>query len=148
MPERNENAEGPAQPDGYVESSPPPLIYRSVPALPEGIRDIRHALTDWAALAGLSPRTVEDLAVATDAAMTWATQHAGGVEEPGTLTVGAVRTSGPEIRVTVTDHAPWHTLRPDRIYGLTIHRFASHAERCHTPDGTSIRMSWLARTTE
>lgn len=136
-------------PAGRTESmGPPPLFFPRVPLESARLADIRHALSDWATLAGLPDDDVEDLVLVTYEALTLSLHRPtrpGGQLGAKTL---QVESSGDEIIVAVTDHAAWqpppadNTDAADHRSRLAIYRIAPRSELHHTHDGTTTYLFW------
>ena len=88
------------------------VLARSVPAIPENVAAIRHAITDLARRAGAAERAQGDVALAVGEACGNVVQHAYPPGETGPLIVEA-RIDGRELHVTVTDIGRGVVPRPD-----------------------------------
>lgn len=126
---------------------PPPLTFVDVPAEAEALTPVRRALADWATLAGLPPRDVEDLVLASYEAMANVVDHAYRPGQRGRFRLDAACTADLQILVTVSDSGRWHPQPTDpsshRGRGLPlIHQLAHRAEVHHDQRGTTVQMRW------
>jgi serine/threonine-protein kinase RsbW len=88
------------------------VIARSVPAIPENVSALRHAVTDLAERAGCSERAKGDVALAVGEACGNVVMHAYPPGETGPLIVEA-RVRDRELEVVVTDIGCGMVPRPD-----------------------------------
>ncbi|MDQ4021354.1 MAG: ATP-binding protein [Actinomycetota bacterium] len=126
---------------------PPPLTFVDVPAVAEALTPIRRALADWATLAGLPPRDVDDLVLASYEAMANVVDHAYYLGQHGRFRLDAACTADLQILVTVSDTGQWAAPPTNssshRGRGLPlIHQLAHRAEVHHDDQGTTVRMCW------
>lgn len=126
---------------------PPPLTFVDVPATAEALTPVRRALADWATLAGLPPRDVEDLVLASYEAMANVVDHAYQPGQHGHFQLDAACTADLQVLVTVSDSGRWHPLLTDpsghRGRGLPlIHQLAHHVEVHRDHHGTTVQMRW------
>lgn len=126
---------------------PPPLTFVDVPAVAEALTAVRRALADWATLAGLPPRDVEDLVLASYEAMANVVDHAYQPGQRGRFRLEAACTTDLQILVTVSDHGRWQPLLTDgsshRGRGLPlIHQLADRVDVHHDQRGTTVQMHW------
>ncbi len=126
---------------------PPPLTFVDVPAVAEALTPVRRALADWAALAGLPPRDVDDLVLASYEAMANVVDHAYQSGQRGRFRLEAACTADLQILVTVSDHGRWQPLPTDgsshRGRGLPlIHQLAHRVDVHHDQRGTTVQMHW------
>ena len=126
---------------------PPPLTFVDVPAVAEALTPVRRALADWAALAGLPPRDVDDLVLASYEAMANVVDHAYQSGQRGRFRLEAACTADLQILVTVSDYGRWQPLPTDgsshRGRGLPlIHQLAHRVDVHHDQRGTTVQMHW------
>jgi serine/threonine-protein kinase RsbW len=88
------------------------IIARSVPAIPENVSALRHAVTDLAERAGCSERAKGDVALAVGEACGNVVMHAYPPGETGPLIVEA-RVRDRDLEVIVTDIGCGMVPRPD-----------------------------------
>jgi serine/threonine-protein kinase RsbW len=138
------------QPDGAPAPGGSPraddLNFAAVPAEPERLPALRHALARWAARAGLSAERVEALALAAYEALANAAAHA--YSDGGALDLHATYRPEPgEVEVTVRDHGRWRPPPTERGglggRGLVLIRsLADHVDIATDASGTTVRMRW------
>lgn len=119
------------------------LRYDEVPATPEPLIELRHALMDWAHHAGLSAERVNDIALATHEAMVNAVTHAYP-DAPGTFDLCASH-DGDTVHVWITDRGQWQAPagKPGTGRGLTIMQAACpELTITPTPHGTTVHLRW------
>jgi serine/threonine-protein kinase RsbW len=122
------------------------LCYHDVPADAHRLIALRHALSRWAAEAGMDIEQVEALTLASYEALANVVAHAYP-DGDGAFDLLASAGAG-RIEVTITDHGRWHAPSPDplglRGRGLPlIHTLTDDAEITRGPDGTVVRLAWL-----
>ncbi len=130
---------------------PPPLTFVDVPAIAEALGPVRRALADWATLAGLPPRDVDDLVLATYEAMANVVDHAYQPGQHGHFQLEAACTDDLRVLVAVSDSGRWRPRGAEanshRGRGLPlIHQLAHHVEVHHDHQGTTVRMCWRLPT--
>src|SRR3954470_5173149 len=94
------------------------VVARSVPAIPENVAALRHAVTDLAERAGCSQRACGDVALAVGEACGNVVMHAYPPGETGPLIVEA-RVVERELEVVITDIGRGMVPRPDS-HGLGL----------------------------
>jgi serine/threonine-protein kinase RsbW len=124
------------------------LRYRDVPADAHGLIALRHALSRWAALAGMDVEQVEALTLASYEALANVVTHAYPDGE-GAFDLRA-KVGTERVEVTITDHGQWHAPAPDPLglhgRGLPlIHTLTDYAEITCGPEGTVVTLAWLIR---
>jgi anti-sigma regulatory factor (Ser/Thr protein kinase) len=124
----------------------------AMPALAELLHDVREGLRRWADDVGLTEDQAETVVLCADEALSNAVEHAYA-HSSGTLDIVAVRTESPaEVSVTVTDRGEWREPPGDpgdRGRGLLIiRRLADSFDLDVGPHGTTVRMTWLHRTSQ
>jgi serine/threonine-protein kinase RsbW len=114
-------------------------IARSVPAIPENVAALRHAVTELARRAGAAERAQGDVALAVGEACGNVVQHAYPPGETGPLIVEAY-VDGREMHVTVTDIGRGIVPRPDSPgLGLGLPLMSTLARQVLIADGDSNR---------
>ncbi|MFI9383454.1 ATP-binding protein [Kutzneria sp. NPDC052558] len=127
------------------------LLLTGHPAVAEALSRAREQLTAWARSAGLDDEQVDDAALAVYEAMANIVDHA--YEQPGgTFDLHACR-CGDLVTVTVADRGRWkppESGAPNwRGRGLLImERATSALDVSRHAMGTTVRMSWLASTSD
>ena len=120
---------------GLEESGSRTAFGRTVPAVPENVAGLRHAVVDLAARHGAEERVQTDLALAVGEACANVVVHAYPPGDVGPLIVHA-RVNGTEIIVTVIDQGQGMTPRPDSPgLGLGLPLIANLSERLEITDG-------------
>jgi anti-sigma regulatory factor (Ser/Thr protein kinase) len=115
------------------------VVARSVPAIPENVSALRHAVTDLAERAGCSQRARGDVALAVGEACGNVVMHAYPPGETGPLIVEA-RVLDRELEVVVTDIGCGMVPRPDsRGLGLGLPLMTTLARRMAIRDGDDGR---------
>jgi serine/threonine-protein kinase RsbW/stage II sporulation protein AB (anti-sigma F factor) len=108
---------------------------RTVPARPENLGPLRHAIVELATRAGADEDVRTDLALAFAEACANVVVHAYGPGEVGFLDVRA-EVGGEEITVAVTDHGRGMTPRPDSPgLGLGLPLIANLSDTLQIRDG-------------
>src|SRR4051794_24625592 len=121
------------------------VIARSVPAIPENVSALRHAITELAERAGASERAAGDVALAVGEACGNVVLHAYPPGETGPLIVEA-RVRDRELEVVVTDIGRGIVPRPDSTgLGLGLPLMTTLARHLTITDGeggrgTEVRM--------
>ncbi|WP_081789459.1 ATP-binding protein [Kutzneria albida] len=137
-------------PPGGDGSAPTPvadLRVHAVPAAPEWLAAVRHALGEWAVRAGLAADQVADLVQASYEAVANVIDHAYP-DTAGRFDVDAVyEREEQRVTVTVTDYGRWRAPRPDArsVRGrglLLIERLAPEFELIPEPGGTQVYLGW------
>lgn len=107
---------------------------------------VRRQLNSWARNAGLDPDTTDAVTLGGYEALANAIEHAYREEGRGPVEVRATRIDR-LVTLTVTDHGRWRTPNRQpgtRGHGLTlIHKLGDHVKVAGTPNGTTVRMTWL-----
>ena len=120
-------------------------LHRRDPASIESVSSLRHALTRWAARAGLSREVVEAVALAGYEALANAVEHAYAGHVDAMVDLHATLT-GHRAVVTVTDWGRWREPAEDpgiRGRGLVlIRKLCTRAEVLATDTGTTVTMTW------
>jgi anti-sigma regulatory factor (Ser/Thr protein kinase) len=133
--------------NGITMSTGPTRFSCHLPADPAQLRPARHAISRWAADAGLSSERVEDLALAVGEALSNSIEHAypsgtGAIELEGSL-VDSI------LRVQVRDHGCWrepHSHPGWRGRGISmIYALADEARMEGGAAGTVVTMCWRLR---
>ena len=120
---------------GLEESGSRTAFGRTVPAVPENVAGLRHAVVDLAARHGAEERVQTDLALAVGEACANVVVHAYPPGDVGPLIVHA-KVNGSEIVVTVIDQGQGMTPRPDSPgLGLGLPLIANLSERLEITDG-------------
>lgn len=124
------------------------LRFPEVPAKPERLPELRHALVEWAERTGMTDEQVETLALAVYEALANAAVHAYP-DGDGVLDVHAShRPDTAQVKVTVADYGRWR-LPPTERGGqggrglVLIRSLADHAEVTTDASGTTVRMTWV-----
>ena len=126
---------------------------RSVPAVPENVAQIRHAVVDLARRNNASEQVATDLALAVGEACANVVVHAYPPGDIGPLIVQASVVDSREIVVTVVDQGQGMTPRPDSPgLGLGLPLIANLSDRLEIqegPDGvgTQLEMVFALRRT-
>jgi stage II sporulation protein AB (anti-sigma F factor) len=122
-------------------------LHERLPARPESIAALRHAVVDFACSSGASERKREDIALAVSEAVSNAVLHARRGAFPGEVAVQARRDAG-WLEIVVCDEGHGMIPRDDSpgiglglplIYRVTD-RF--HVERAATMSGMRLRMAF------
>jgi anti-sigma regulatory factor (Ser/Thr protein kinase) len=127
--------------------SPELTLARSVPAIPENVSAIRHAITELARRAGAGRRAQGDVALAVGEACGNVVQHAYPPGETGPLIVEAY-VDGRDLHVIVTDMGRGIVPRPDSPgLGLGLPLMSTLARHVTIADGdegrgTAVRLSF------
>ena len=112
---------------------------RTVPALPDNVAAIRHAVVDLAGKLGAPDEVRTDVALAVAEACANVVVHAYPPGDVGPLIVHAERSGpkdDPELIVTVTDQGQGMVPRPDSPgLGLGLPLIANLADRLEISDG-------------
>lgn len=132
-----------------AETAPPGLSFPEVPARPDQLRAIRHAVAGWAEDIGMPAERTADLALATYEAMANAVEHAYR-RTPGIVAVHASFCPGSgRVKVTVGDYGHWRAavvdlspLRPRGRGVPLIHALATDATITTGDYGTTVTMTW------
>jgi serine/threonine-protein kinase RsbW len=123
------------------------VLARSVPAIPENVSALRHAVTDLVERAGASERARGDVALAVGEACGNVVLHAYPPGETGPLILEA-RIADREIEVIVTDMGRGMVPRPDSTgLGLGLPLMTTLARTLAISDGqdgrgTAVRMTF------
>jgi anti-sigma regulatory factor (Ser/Thr protein kinase) len=118
---------------------------RTVPALPDNVADLRHAVVDLAARLGAAEEIRTDVALAVGEACANVVVHAYPPGDVGPLVVHAAQPTGrPELVITVMDQGQGMVPRPDSPglgLGLPlIANLADHLEIHDGPDGAGTEL--------
>ena len=110
---------------------------RTVPAVPENVAQIRHAVVELARRNGASEAVQTDLALAVGEACANVVVHAYPPGDVGPLVVHAeILDKGAEICITVIDQGQGMTPRPDSPgLGLGLPLIANLSDRLEIQDG-------------
>jgi anti-sigma regulatory factor (Ser/Thr protein kinase) len=122
------------------------LRYDHVPAIPEPLIELRHALTQWAHRAGVSAERTQDIALVTHEAMANAVTHAYANTAGGTFDLCASYDGG-AVRVRIADRGHWQPPvgDPGTRHGMTIMRaLRPEVTVTLTPHGTTVHLRWSA----
>jgi anti-sigma regulatory factor (Ser/Thr protein kinase) len=122
-------------------------LYERLPARPQSIAPLRHAVVALARANGASDSELEDIAIAVSEALTNVVLHAYvGHDPPGDLVVQAWM-DGRRLQVTVCDEGVGMRPRADSPglgYGLSvIHRIAERVELEDRSPGARLRMTFV-----
>ena len=126
---------------------------RTVPAVPENVGPLRHAIVDLARRNGASDLVQTDLALAVGEACANVVVHAYPPGDVGPLVVHAEIVKAREIRITVIDQGQGMTPRPDSPgLGLGLPLIANLSDRLEIQDGpdgvgTQVEMVFLLKRT-
>jgi anti-anti-sigma factor len=138
----------------------PPPVHERLPADPARLRGVRRTVTAWAAAAGLSEDSTDDLQLALGEALANAVEHAyagagsDGDGGGGRAEYRLARTADGSIDVCVSDEGVWRPAPADRGHrgrGLElITALATDVEVARTPDdsgaegsGTTVRFRFV-----
>jgi serine/threonine-protein kinase RsbW len=125
-----------------------PRLDRTLPAVPESVTAMRHAISEFAAAAGATSRVLDDVRLAVTEAVSNVVVHAyAGAAEPGAVWVAAVHCRDDTLHVVVSDEGRGMVPRLDSPgLGLGLPLIA---QTCSTLDvqraaqgGTELRMSF------
>ena len=109
---------------------------RTVPAVPENVASLRHAVVDLAMRHGASEAVQTDLALAVGEACANVVVHAYPPGDVGPLIVHAEIKNGREIVIVVCDQGQGMTPRPDSPgLGLGLPLIANLSDRLEIQDG-------------
>lgn len=119
----------------------------AVPAKPERLPELRHALAEWAARIGMAAEQNEALTLATYEALANAAAHAYPEGVEGVVDVHAVhRPESARVEVTVTDYGSWRPPDESGMLGgrglVLVRSLAENAEVTTDASGTTVRMAW------
>ena len=126
---------------------------RTVPAVPENVAPLRHAVVDLARGAGAPDEVQTDLALAVGEACANVVVHAYPPGDTGVLIVHAAVSDG-RITVTVLDQGQGMSPRPDSPgLGLGLPLIANLSDQLEIHDGpdglgTELRMSFTLDRTD
>jgi anti-sigma regulatory factor (Ser/Thr protein kinase) len=116
-----------------------PVLSRVVPARPEELAGLRHALRRWLAAVGVTGAEAGDLLVAAGEAAANAVEHAyrGG---PGELVFDARLAAGRELTVTIRDRGHWRAVPApgDRGRGLPLMRALADSVAVAVGEGGTV----------
>lgn len=105
----------------------------------------RRLLNEWATAQGLDDDTVHAIVLSGYEALANTVEHAYREDGAGPVEVHAQRT-GDVVTIVVYDHGRWRppvTEPTPRGRGLIlIRRLGTHADVRHSPDGTTVSMTW------
>ena len=125
---------------------------RTVPAVPENVAQIRHAVVDLARRNGAAEAVQTDLALAVGEACANVVVHAYPPGDVGPLIVHAeILNGGLEICITVVDQGQGMTPRPDSPgLGLGLPLIANLSDRLEIQDGpdgvgTELQMAFALK---
>jgi serine/threonine-protein kinase RsbW len=124
------------------------VFVRSVPATPDNVSALRHAVTDLARRVGAGARAQGDVALALGEACGNVVVHAYAPDEVGAIVVEARAAEG-EMVVVVSDHGRGMKPHPDtRGLGLGLPLRSSLASRMTIAEGpagrgTEVRMTFV-----
>ena len=121
---------------GFEGARPQSAFGRTVPATPENVAPLRHAVVELAAGAGAAEQVRTDLALAVGEACANVVVHAYPPGEVGPLIVHASVEDAAEIVVIVIDQGQGMTPRPDSPgLGLGLPLIANLSDRLEIQDG-------------
>jgi anti-sigma regulatory factor (Ser/Thr protein kinase) len=121
---------------GFEGARPQSAFGRTVPAVPENVAPLRHAIVDLAAGAGAADQVRTDIALAVGEACANVVVHAYPPGDVGPLIVHATVVGGSEITVIVVDQGQGMTPRPDSPgLGLGLPLIANLSDRLEITDG-------------
>lgn len=110
----------------------------------------RRLLNDWATAQGLDDDTVHAIVLSGYEALANTVEHAYREDGHGLVELHAQRTDG-VVTVVVCDHGRWRapSTEPNpRGRGLILIRgLGTHADVRHSPDGTTVSMTWRLPST-
>ena len=138
---------------GLEESGSRTAFGRTVPAVPENVAGLRHAVVDLAARHGAPERVQTDLALAVGEACANVVVHAYPPGDTGPMIVQASVVGEREIVITVVDQGQGMTPRPDSPgLGLGLPLIANLSDRLEIQDGpdgvgTQVEMVFLLKRT-
>lgn len=139
---------------GLEESGSRTAFGRTVPAVPENVAGLRHAVVELAAKHGAPERVRTDLALAVGEACANVVVHAYPPGDVGPLVVHARVLNGSEIVITVIDQGQGMTPRPDSPgLGLGLPLIANLSDRLEITDGpdgvgTELEMAFTLQDSE
>lgn len=120
---------------GLEESGSRTAFGRTVPAVPENVAGLRHAVVELAATHGALERVQTDLALAVGEACANVVVHAYPPGDVGPLIVHA-KVNGSEIVITICDQGQGMVPRPDSPgLGLGLPLIANLSDRLEITDG-------------
>jgi anti-sigma regulatory factor (Ser/Thr protein kinase) len=124
-----------------------PAFGRTVPAVPENVAALRHAVVDLAATAGADETVTTDVALAVGEACANVVVHAYPPGDIGPLIVHAAVLEEREIVVTIIDQGQGMTPRPDSPgLGLGLPLIANLTDRLEIqegPDGVGTQLDMV-----
>ena len=121
---------------GFGDARSKAAFGRTVPAVPENVAPIRHAIVELAARHGAPEAVQTDLALAVGEACANVVVHAYPPGDIGPLIVHAEIIQEVEIRVSVCDQGQGMTPRPDSPgLGLGLPLIANLSDRLEIQDG-------------
>ena len=127
-------------------NGPDRTLRHRIPADPDHLTDIRHALASWASGIGMTAEQREELVLATYEAMANSVEHAYADDAEGIVIVDATHHGDGAVTVTVTDRGRWKPPTPSnglRGRGLLLIRSLAQDTRIDTHDrGTTVTMAW------
>ena len=138
---------------GFEDARTDSAFGRTVPAVPENVAPLRHAVVHLAATAGADDGVRTDLALAVGEACANVVVHAYPPGDVGPLIVQAAVVESREIVVTVVDQGQGMVPRPDSPgLGLGLPLIANLSDRLEIqegPDGvgTQLEMVFALRRT-
>jgi anti-sigma regulatory factor (Ser/Thr protein kinase) len=138
---------------GFEDARTDSAFGRTVPAVPENVAPLRHAVVDLATRAGADDGVRTDLALAVGEACANVVVHAYPPGDVGPLIVEAAVVGSREIVVTVVDQGQGMVPRPDSPgRGLGLPLIANLSDRLEIqegPDGvgTQLEMVFALRRT-
>ena len=135
------------------DARPQSAFGRTVPAVPENVAALRHAIVGLAETAGAPEPVRTDVALAVGEACANVVVHAYPPGDTGPLIVEANVVEGREMVVTVVDQGQGMTPRPDSPgLGLGLPLIANLSDRLEIQDGpdgvgTQVEMVFLLKRT-
>lgn len=123
-------------------------LHHRIPADPDRLTEVRHALATWASGIGMPTEQQEELVLAAYEAMANSVEHAYADYANGDaiVIVDATHHRDGAVTVTVTDRGRWKQPVPSnglRGRGLLLIRNLAQDTRIDTHDrGTTVTMAW------
>ncbi|HEV2755843.1 MAG TPA: ATP-binding protein [Actinomycetota bacterium] len=132
---------------GFEDARHQSAFGRTVPAVPENVAPLRHAIVDLAAVAGADDTVRTDVALAVGEACANVVVHAYPPGDVGPLIVQASVVDEREFVVTVVDQGQGMTPRPDSPgLGLGLPLIANLSDRLEIqegPDGVGTQLEMV-----
>jgi serine/threonine-protein kinase RsbW len=121
-------------------------IHHRIPASPDRLPELRHALSRWSAEVGMPAEQREELILASYEAMANSVEHAYRDTGEGVLDLHASCDEQGTVTVTVTDYGTWKPESPGdglRGRGLRlIQALATDSSVERGDSGTTVTMTW------